>query len=184
MRGIERADIIIITKSPRTISAAEIQQIKHHLRLNKKDVPLFFSTMRYGAHYPLFPQQALPALPIGKGSEILLVTGIAKPLPLKAELESRGAKVHLMQYADHHNFSIAELKKIASTFERMSRGCIIMTTEKDASRLVSHTALPNIIKENTYVIPIEVEILNNEENLLNKKISDYVTENSRDSIVP
>lgn len=183
VQGVDRADIVIVTKCPRSISDGEMSKIKECItKIN--NVPVFFSTMRYGEHYPLFPLQAASAPSVDKGCNILLVTGIAKPAPLKAELERRGATVRLMQYADHHNFSSAELEKIASTFTAMSSGSIIMTTEKDASRLASYKSLPHIIKNNIYVLPIEVEILNNEEYLLNKKISDYVTENSRDSIVP
>lgn len=183
IQGVERADIVIVTKSPRELESSEQMQIKKLLAAIK-EVPVFFSTMRYGEHYPLFPLQAAPAVPIGKESNVLLVTGIAKPEPLKAELERRGANVRLMQYADHHNFSPAELDGIAAALASMGNGGIMLTTEKDAARLASYSTLPHIIKNRAYVMPIEVEILNNEENLLNKKISDYVTENSRDSIVP
>ena len=183
MQGVDRADVVIVTKCPRTVGQEEMGRIKELLG-KVSDAPVFFSTMRYGEHYPLFPSQAAAAAPIGEGSNILLVTGIAKPAPLKAELESRGATVRLMQYADHHNFSAAELESIASAFAAMGPGSIIVTTEKDASRLASYSSLPHIIKNNIYVLPIEVEILDNGEYLLNKKISDYVTENSRDSIVP
>lgn len=183
MQGVERADIVIITKCPRTIKENEQSEIKR--RLTKiKEMPIFFSTMRYGELYPLFPSQASPVPSTDNNSNILLVTGIAKPEPLKAELKRRGATVQLMQYADHHNFSTAELEDIATAYSHMGKGSIIITTEKDASRLTSHSSLPHIIKNNIYALPIEVEILNNEEYLLNKKISDYVTENSRDSIVP
>ena len=183
IQGAERADIIIITKSPRELESSEQMQIKERLAAIK-EVPVFFSAMRYGEHYPLFPSYAAPGVPVGKGSNVLLVTGIAKPAPLKAELERRGANVRLMQYADHHNFSAAELDGIAAALASMGSGGIMVTTEKDAARLASYCTLPEIIKNKAYVMPIEVEILNNEEYLLNKKISDYVTENSRDSIVP
>ena len=108
------------------------------------------------------------------------MTGIAKPSPLKEEIERRGARVELMQFGDNHNFTADELKGIAARFKEMkgTRKAII-TTEKDATRLQERDELPIIAKENIYVLPIKVEILEGKEKMFNQIIEDYVTENSR-----
>lgn len=58
---------------------------------------------------------------------------------------------------------------------------MILTTEKDATRLRRTAGISQEIKENIYAIPIEVKIIDNKENEFNQKILDYVTENSRNS---
>ena len=136
--------------------------------------------MQYGEIYAIFPENRKRA-ELKRGTNVLLVTGIAKPAPLKAELESRGVKVTLMQYSDHHNFTDKEIKEIAETFERCNGEKLIITTEKDATRLQAHKGMPQSIKENIYAIPIEVDILENKKEMFNQKILDYVTENSRNS---
>ena len=175
--GIERADIVIFTK------CKEIQgeQKEHYRRSIKecKNIPVYFSAVRYGEPYPLFDENAASAA-IDKGCRVLLVTGIANPLPLKAEMEERGAEVELMQYGDHHNFSTGELEDIAKRFSS-SGSSIILTTEKDATRIKQRKDLPQIIRDNIYALPIEVEILDGEEKLFNQNIYNYVTENSRNS---
>lgn len=178
-KGVERADIIVVTKCPRDIDKESIEQFKHQLK-NSKNAPVFFSTMQYGEIYAIFPENRKRA-ELKRGTNVLLVTGIAKPAPLKAELESRGVKVTLMQYSDHHNFTDKEIKEIAETFERCNGEKLIITTEKDATRLQAHKGMPQSIKENIYAIPIEVDILENKKEMFNQKILDYVTENSRNS---
>ena len=87
-----------------------------------------------------------------------------------------------MKFSDHHNFTQGELENVARRFKQMeSLKRIIITTEKDATRLVSRNDLPEEIAANIYALPIEIEFLNDEKNMFNQIIFDYVTENSRDS---
>lgn len=177
IRGIKRADVAVITKC-KGITPSQAEWCKRYLK-REKDIPVFFSTMRYGEHYPLFADNRKTP-EIRQDTEVLLVTGIAKPEPLKSEIESRGARVKLMQYADHHNFTVAELGKIAESFNRLQgKHKMIMTTEKDATRLLQRKELPDCIKENIYALPIEIDILYGDEKMFNQIIEDYVTENSR-----
>lgn len=180
IRGIRRADIAIITK------CSDIPQEKQQWCRNYigriKEIPVFFSTMKYGEPYPVFPAHAKERFEIDKGCSVLLVTGIARPTPLREEIERRGARVTLMRYADHHNFTADELQEISDRFNGTEgENKVIMTTEKDATRLLQHPAVTQSIKENLYAMPIEVEILNNEEKMFNQIIEDYVAENSRNS---
>ncbi len=175
LRGISRANIIILTKC----EGLTPQQADWYRQYIKKysEAPLYFSSVRYGEPYKVFGSDKATITP---QSNVLLVTGIATPRPLKAEMERRGATVTLMQYPDHHNFSTAELDEIAAQYKK--QGCtMLLTTEKDATRLLGRNDIPQLIMQNICALPIEVEILNGEEELFNQKIYDYVAENSRNS---
>lgn len=181
LAGIRRADIAIMTKC-NGITQEEMDWCRNYIK-EWKDIPVFFSRMIYGKRYPLFKDACAPEPDKGI-KEVLLVTGIAKPAPLRAEIERHGTKVTLMQFGDHHNFSTADLDAIANRFEAIKEESkAIITTEKDATRLLQRTDLAQSIRENLYVIPIRVEILNGEEKMFNKIIEEYVTENSGDSRV-
>lgn len=177
--GIERADIIIVTKCPTEIEREKIEECSKRL-LNKKKSPIFFSTMQYGAVYPLFRENC-KSVELKEGIDIVLITGIARPAPLKSYLESLGASVTLMQFPDHHIFTEKELQEICDNMAGLSKESIIITTEKDATRLQGHKQLLDSIKEKMYVIPIEVAILDNKQNMLNQIVLDYVAKNSRNS---
>jgi tetraacyldisaccharide 4'-kinase len=173
--AIERADIVIFTKC-KGVTAEQKRAYRSYIK-EIKDIPVYFTAIRYGKPYPLFNSANVA---IAQESRVLLVTGIANPQPLKAEIEARGAKVELLQYGDHHNFSGSEFEEIAKQFHDGGYDMIV-TTEKDASRLLNRDDLPQTMRDNTYVMPIEMEILNGEEKLFNQNIYNYVTENSRNS---
>ncbi|MBQ5888127.1 MAG: tetraacyldisaccharide 4'-kinase [Bacteroidaceae bacterium] len=174
--GIERADIVIMTKC-REMTEAQMTACREFIG-RYRNIPVYFSSIRYGKLYHL--HTTARSAEIVPGSKLLLVTGIAKPQPLKNEIEGRGANVTLMQYGDHHNFSGSEFEEIAKQFHDGGYDMIV-TTEKDASRLLNRDDLPQTMRDNTYVMPIEMEILNGEEKLFNQNIYNYVTENSRNS---
>lgn len=178
--GIRRADIVIMTKCD-NITPEEQEWCRNYIK-GWKDIPVFFSRMRYGNCYPLFKDAALHKA--DDALNVLLVTGIAKPGPLRAEIERSGKKVTMMQFADHHNFTTADIDNIAARFNAIEGNSkIIMTTEKDATRLLQRNDLAQNIRESIYVMPIKVEFLGGEEKMFNKIIEEYVTENSGDSRV-
>lgn len=179
LQGIMRADAVIITKC-NDMPLQQQEWCRNYIK-DWKDIPVFFSGMEYGRHYPIFKETAQPG-DIASYEEILLVTGIAKPAPLKDEIERRGARVEMMRYDDHHNFTTADFEDIAARFNGLkSHTKAIITTEKDATRLLQRSDLPQIIKENIYALPIKVEILGGEKKMFNQMIENYVTENSRNS---
>lgn len=171
--GIERADIIIITKCPNEITLKEKEEYINKCT-TKNNTNIFFTTMQYGSPYSLFEKDKLQHLT--PGVEILLVTGIARPQPLKKRLEEEGAIVTLMQYADHHNFKESEITDITNKFCNIKgKDKLIITTEKDATRLQCNKAIPDEIKKYIYVMPIEVAFIDNKENMFNQIILDYVS---------
>ena len=174
--GIRRADIVIMTKC-RDMTEEQMTACREFIG-RYRNIPMYFSSIRYGNLYHL--HDTARGAEIATGSKILLVTGIAKPQPLKKEIEDRGAYVTLMQYGDHHNFSSAEFEEISRKFQNGDFDMIV-TTEKDASRLLNREELPQAMHDNTYVMPIEMEILNKEGKMFNQNIYNYVTENSRNS---
>lgn len=175
LAGIRRADIVIMTKCT-GITPEEQEWCRNYIK-GWKDIPVFFSKMKYGDCYPLLKEAAEHGA--NEAKEVLLVTGIAKPGPLRDEIERRGKKVNLMQFGDHHNFTTADLDSIAARFNAIGESKkVIMTTEKDATRLLQRTDLAQSVRDNIYVMPIKVEFLGGEENMFNNIIEEYVTEDS------
>jgi tetraacyldisaccharide 4'-kinase len=60
----------------------------------------------------------------------------------------------------------------------MPKPMIVVTTEKDAARLRNLKGLENVVSDNTYVFPIEIEILKSKEATLNEQIINYVQKDS------
>ena len=70
------------------------------------------------------------------GCRILLLTGIASPKQLAVDLAPLCRDITPMAFGDHHAFTQADVERINSTFASMPQPRLIVTTEKDAARLV------------------------------------------------
>ena len=121
----KRANIIIVTKCPETISNEEKNTIAKRIYASKGQL-LFFSVLAYN-NYVKGAQNSL-LLEELKGKEFCLVTGIANPDPLVAHLHSLGLVFKHLAYRDHHFFTDKEL----ALFNKQA---LIVTTEKDYTRL-------------------------------------------------
>lgn len=165
----KRAEIIIVTKCKTELSIEEKQKLIHEINpLSFQHV--FFTAIEYGKLYHIITKDGLA---LDSKTEILLVTGIANPRPLKKLLEEYSSSYHLLQYSDHHIFTIDDLKEIKQKFEQIETpDKIILTTEKDAVRLVKFN--PDITGLPLYVIPVRHHFLFNEGDSFDKLVTDFI----------
>ncbi len=192
--GKNRAHIVVVTKCPQNIKPIDYNIITKRLNLFPYQ-QLYFSSFRYGNLQPVFPEVidsstivakskgiALSSL---KDTEVLLVTGIASPTPLVERLEGCAKQISLLSFSDHHDFSHRDIMSIQERFETLkSEQKLIITTEKDATRLIHHPALTEGLKPFIYALPIEIEILQNQKDKFNQQIIGYVRKNTRNCSLP
>ena len=182
--GKNRAQMVIVTKCPDDIKPIDFNIIAKRLHLYPYQ-QLYFSRFRYGMLTPLFPEKTnsrkVPSSLTGN-EQVLLVTGIASPAPLQKEVESYTPHVKLLAFDDHHDFTPKDLLQIKEQFQHLEEWKkLIITTEKDAARLKLHPALDETLKPYIYVLPIEIEILQNQQYIFNQNIIGYVRAHSRNS---
>lgn len=177
--GSNRADIIIVSKSPEVLSPIEIRRIKHDLN-PKPYQEIFFSYTKYQDIQPFTDCVKSNEIEDSKNHTVLLVTGIAKSDSLYYYLKNKFHSIEHIKFDDHHMFNNNDLENIKTTFNELyGKNKIIITTEKDIMRL----SLPEIydkIKElPIYYIPIEICFHGNDKEEFDNKILKYVTANSR-----
>ncbi|MBC8035495.1 MAG: tetraacyldisaccharide 4'-kinase [Chitinophagaceae bacterium] len=150
----KRAQIIVVTKCKASISTEEKKSIEKELKPSGRQ-RVFFSTIQYGAPYHITLRSVYS---ITQKTEVLLVTGIANPLPLKRMLNEQARAYYQLAYNDHHIFTIDDLKEILTKFGNIqAEEKVILTTEKDAVRLMK---FEQELKDLPfYVIPIEQSFL-------------------------
>lgn len=176
VNGKNRAQIVIVTKCPQDIKPIDYNIITKRLNLYPYQ-QLYFSSFRYGNLQPVFPSVAPKAdsltneLPLSAlvNTDILLVTGIASPARMLEELKTYTDQIDLFSFEDHHHFNHRDMLQIKERFKRLKgEHKLIVTTEKDATRLIHHPALSEELKPFIYALPIEIEILQiNKINLTN-----------------
>jgi tetraacyldisaccharide 4'-kinase len=179
-----RADIVVVTKCPLTITPMEQRGIERSLALFPWQI-LYFTYFKYGSLYPLFDKtkENLPLDSLrGGNKKALLLTGIASPEQLEYDI-NKYVDFESMHFCDHHSFTSEDLRKIEGAFNDLhGNDKMIITTEKDAAHLVDCDINEDVAKH-IYVLPIEVEFMNGKADDFNKTIMDYVRRNSRNCSV-
>lgn len=178
--GANRADMIIVTKTPNVLSPFVRRDIIEKLK-PRAHQKLLFSYIRYGEWVQFGSGSKLVPLP-RRVNTILLVTGIANPSALEEYLRKSCEELVTMTFSDHHIYDEEDMEDISITFENIiSRNKLIITTEKDSMRLVNPRYNDWINRMPWYYIPMEVEFHGSDKELFTNIILTYVTENSGNS---
>lgn len=171
-KSAKRAEVIIVTKCPADLSIEERDEIIEKL-YPEQNQSVFFTSIAYETPYHIYNPSEQWVLTLR--DEVLLVCGIANPLPLKNYLHEHTHTYYQLSYNDHHIFSIEDLQEIKERFNQIdSKSKLILTTEKDAVRLVKYTEELNEIP--LYVLPIKPQFLFDTEKEFNQLVLDYVAQ--------
>jgi tetraacyldisaccharide 4'-kinase len=171
-KSASRADIIVVTKCPSDLTIQDKNEMIEKI-YPAQNQSIFFTSISYETPYHIYNPNDQWILTIK--DEVLLVCGIANPLPLKEYLHENTHTYYQLSYSDHHIFSIEDLNEIRDKFDQISeKRKIILTTEKDAVRLVKYTEQLHDIP--LYVLPIKPHFLFNEEQAFNKLVLDYLNQ--------
>ena len=161
-RQVNRADMVIMTKCPEDIQPIEFRIASKDLDLMKFQ-KLFFSRYDYGQLRPVFAEEALYTVALHEFTSrdsVMLLTGIAHPRYLVKYFRQYPFKVKVDHYPDHHDFSKRDIQDIEKKFESLpGQHKIIVTTEKDAVRLMHNPYFPQKLKPFTFYLPINVRML-------------------------
>ena len=186
VRSKDRADIVIVTKCPKDMKPMEFRVITKAMKLYPYQ-QLFFSCLEYDAPKRIFQDTDLPETPASidflTGKNVLLLTGIASPKQMKYDLSPLVAQLTPLAFGDHHQFKKKDVRSINEAFSALPEPKVIITTEKDATRLTQVEGLSDEVRQNIYVLPIRINIMQGQEKDFNKSILDYVRKNSRNSIL-
>jgi tetraacyldisaccharide 4'-kinase len=139
----KHADALIVTKCPSQVTLEAQQQWKE--KLINAGRPVFFTTITYGHPMPLREADVWQ-----EQEAVILVTGIANPDLFVEEMRGRFHVTQHYAYSDHHDFSASEVASWAQSGGAVIR---ILTTEKDAMRMLS-LALPAHV--HVFYVPIEI----------------------------
>ena len=184
LSGKDRADIVIVTKCPKDLKPMEYRVVTKAMNLYPYQ-RLYFTTLEYAALRPLFQKRAanIPPLDSLHDAHVLLLTGIASPEQLEHDLSPFTSHLTPLTFADHHQFARKDVQLINDTFASLPSPKLIITTEKDATRLDHVEGLSDEIKKNTYILPVRINFMQDQEDTFNQQIRDYVRKNSRNSIL-
>lgn len=178
--GSLRANMIVVTKCSEKMKPIDRRLIETSLHILPYQT-LCFSYLKYGELQPLLTYGRCEGADAAQveivNDKPLVVTGIENPHPMIDYLQSLGKRVLSLSYSDHHQFTKADYQKILEMYKAEKCTCII-TTQKDAVRMLVSKALPDEIRNNTLVLPVEIDFKGQDLSFL-KPVMQYVKENNK-----
>ncbi len=176
--GKNRADIVIVTKCPKDLKPMNFRVLQRAMALYPFQ-QLYFTTIEQCPLTPLFPEDAAAAGTMAERPNVLLVTGIASPEQMVKDMKEEYGDITPMRFADHHQFTPSDIEAINMAYKMMKKPAIIITTEKDATRLETIGGLSAEARRNIFVQPIKVSFMLGEQEKFDNNIISYVRKNKR-----
>jgi tetraacyldisaccharide 4'-kinase len=173
--GASRADIIVVTKTPKIFSPITRRRILEDLRPAPHQ-RVYFSFIKYDDPRPVFEttSQPFPA----KVTNILLFTGIANDYPLREHLARLCSELVVVHFADHHSYKTHDIEEVLKKYHDLpTLKKVIVTTEKDMVRLKSPEISAILKNLPVYYVPIEVDFHGTDKEKFDKEIIEYVKKN-------
>jgi tetraacyldisaccharide 4'-kinase len=172
-KGARRADLIIVTKTPRIFSPITRRNLEKELN-PKRHQKLFYSFISYDSPVPLkLCSNQKPASP--KYNYIIMVAGVANSYPLQEYLRGICNELIVIDFHDHHQYAPDDLEKISREYQAIiSKDKVIFTTEKDATRLDKSEFSSYLEVLPVYYVPIRIKFHDCDDIRFDKLILDYV----------
>jgi tetraacyldisaccharide 4'-kinase len=161
--GAKRANVVIVTKCPATLSVEEQNEIKIKLKV-AEDQQVYFTTIVYDDC--IYSESKILKVSEIKETDKILLAGIAKPEPFFDFLKHKNEEC--LSFSDHHHFTENDILDI----KNKSINKIIVTTEKDYVRLKG-----SIPGEQLFYLPIKSQFLGGDDTF-KKTILNYVGEST------
>jgi tetraacyldisaccharide 4'-kinase len=162
--GRKRANIVIVSKCKSNLDQETKARFMQKLKFKADSI--YFSSIKYG-ELRAFDSNSV----ISSVKKVLLVTGIANPTPLFEYLKEN-FDVELLQFPDHHAFSMDDIHAIHKKFDTFaSDNKAIVTTEKDFMRLQSQNFKSLIDQKPWFYQKITVKL--DKELMFKKEINNY-----------
>ncbi len=150
--GAVRAQAVIVTKCPTSLSVDKQQQITAAVQEYSGPVPVFFAGLHYAP--PINYATNQPGVLTGP---VVLVSGIAHATGLVSYVQQAFGCLFHLAYGDHHDYTATDLTRILA---KTPAGTPILTTEKDWVKLDSLIAGAD--RSCFFYLPVMLNFLNRE----------------------
>jgi tetraacyldisaccharide 4'-kinase len=153
--GASRADIIIVSKCNENLSLTEKENITKQIN-PLPNQHIFFSTIQYQSCYELLTNETIDI----RNAHVLIVSGIANNDSLLAYIRTQTKNLHLLGYRDHHYFTKDDVEEMVEAYNNLQNTKkYLVTTQKDATRLLLHKELFVQANIKIVVLPIKISFL-------------------------
>lgn len=167
-KGAKRADVVVVTKCPVELSSMKSNEIRNKIGSYTQDeTPVFFTSVQYG-----IPQSVFEGRPFS--GKVVLFAGLANMEPLIKYVEDVFELSEVVNYKDHHNYTIKELEELVQ--KAREANATLLTTEKDIAKLRTKDFLSHVEEIGLFYLPISVRFLFEEAGKFDSLVHEAIVE--------
>lgn len=152
--SLSRAHYFIVTKCPENMKPIQMREYRMWLQ-EKPSQEIFFSRMQTIEACSVFAEVEGT---VPNGADVIAMSGIGDNEAFNKGLKMRYNVVETIDLDDHHSYRMSDLKRMSGALERHP-DAVIMTTEKDAVKLVNSKAIPQELRDKLFYEKISMRFL-------------------------
>lgn len=153
---IYRAHYFVVTKCPEKMAPID-RRILRKVLIQVAYQQVYYTRFESFIPQPLFADEA-PHDSFAQGRTIVALSGIGNPEPFLRSLHERYKVVAEVTFDDHHVYRVRDMRLLASLLAKHP-GAAIVTTEKDAVKLVNRDRIPAEVRRALYYQPINIAFI-------------------------
>lgn len=170
--GYKRADIIIVTKCPEVVEPQQRNNIIREINPMPHQ-QVYFSKFSYDRPYYFYDRRYY--INLDQSFYVVLVSAIANTSYLKKYLSPLVKEIFPLEYEDHHPFTNQDIDYMIQKFRALpGQRKIILTTEKDATRLEPFREIFNENKIPVFIQPAQVVFLDGDKFRFDDQVKNYL----------
>ena len=170
----KRADIIVVSKCPSEESS--VDKLKTIKELNPENHQKVFFTY-YSYDYPYHINNPGYRIRLDLDLDVILLSAIANTRYLIDYLEKEVLSIHEIEFTDHHLYTAADIEFIVKVYQnRDTKRKLILTTEKDATRLEPFKEYFSRHNIPVFILPITVKFHFNEQAEFENLVKNFLLE--------
>ncbi|MDE6046128.1 MAG: tetraacyldisaccharide 4'-kinase, partial [Alistipes sp.] len=153
---IYRAHYFVVTKCPEKMAPID-RRILRKVLIQVAYQQVYYTRFESFIPQPLFADEAAPE-PLIQGRKVIALSGIGNPEPFLKTLHERYKVIAEMTLDDHHVYRVRDMKLLAALLARHP-DAVIVTTEKDAVKMVNRAKIPVEVRRALYYQPINISFI-------------------------
>ena len=156
LSSLHRAHYFVVTKCPESMTPLE-RRLLHKVLIQFAYQRIYYTRFESFSPQPVFPSEVLKE-PIRSDRQVIALSGIGNPKPFLDALRRSFKLVDAVTLDDHHVYRIGDMRRLARLLE-LHPDAVIVTTEKDAVKMLRPDRIPPEVRRRLYYQPINISFI-------------------------
>lgn len=171
---LHRAHYFVVTKCPPDMTPID-RRILRKVLVQVAYQKVYFTRMESFRPRPLYPDAACEG-DAQYGSEVIALSGIGNPAEFVEGLKRNFRVVAELRFEDHHVYRTNDMRSLVNILAAHP-GAVVVTTEKDAVKLINRAKIPQTVQRRLYYVPINISFIDDSQTDFLQKLEEDVRGN-------